>query len=53
MIKPLRTHTRCGTLATVFSTHEKELHALMASLCVLFEDLRIEIAGEAADDLEG
>jgi hypothetical protein len=53
MTKPRYTQTRCGTLAAVFSVNEKELHILIACLCVLFEDLRIEIAGQAADDLGG
>jgi hypothetical protein len=40
-------------LARVFSSRkeEKDLHALMACLCVLFEDLRIELGGQIAKDL--
>jgi hypothetical protein len=50
----LRTRTRCGTLASVFSTRsDKEIHAGIASLCVLFEDLRIELAGQTAQELGG
>jgi hypothetical protein len=50
--KPYETRTRCGRLATVFSRRaEKELHSLIACLCVLFEDLRIELAGQGARDL--
>lgn len=52
MATRLRSVTRSGTLATVFSVRtDKELHALMACLCVLFEDLRIELSGVQADDL--
>jgi hypothetical protein len=52
--KPLQTLTRCGRLAAVFSCRtEKELHALIACICVLFEDLRIEISGQSAIDLGG
>src|ERR1039457_6675668 len=50
MATRLRSVTRSGTLATVFSVRtDKELHALMACLCVLFEDLRIELSGVQAD----
>jgi hypothetical protein len=48
----IRTKTRCGTLARVFSTHtDKEIHARIACLCVLFEDLRIELTGQSAPEL--
>jgi hypothetical protein len=41
-------------LASVFSARsEQELHARIACLCVLFEDLRIELAGQAAQELGG
>ncbi len=56
MARPLSTQTRWATLERVFSTHndeDEELHALIACLCVLFEDLRIEISGQAASDLGG
>lgn len=50
----LRTTTRYGTLASVFSSRgDKELHARIACLCVLFEDLRIELNGQTAQDLGG
>jgi hypothetical protein len=50
--KPARTLTRWGKLASIFSPRtDKKLHALIASLCVLFEDLRIEMLAQAADDL--
>lgn len=49
----IRTKTRCGILARVFSTHsDKDFHARVACLCVLFEDLRIELAGQAAQKLD-
>jgi len=48
---PLGTRTRWGKLATIFSRRDTERHALIACLCVLFEDLRIEIAGQSARDL--
>jgi len=52
--KALRTQTRSAALDGVFSSgSDKELHALVASLCVLFEDLRIEIAGQVTSHLEG
>ena len=52
MAKPLEIWTRWGTLATVFSPRtNRELHALIASLCVLFEDMRIELSGQAEADL--
>jgi hypothetical protein len=39
-------------VATVFSNRSGEdLHTLIACLCVLFEDLRIEVAGIAAKEL--
>ena len=51
-MKPLRTSTRWGYLASIFSpSNDRELHSLIACVCVLFEDLRIEIAGISADDL--
>lgn len=54
MGRRLRTKTRCGTLASVFSTRrDKEFHARIACLCVLFEDLRIELAGQTAQELGG
>lgn len=41
-----------GYLASIFSPgSDRELHSLIACVCVLFEDLRIEIAGIYADDL--
>jgi len=47
-----RTVTRWGTLSTIFAVaYDKEMHALMAALCVLFEDLRIELAGQVEKDL--
>lgn len=50
--KPSQTQQRWGKLGSVFPPRgDKEFHALVACLCVLFEDLRIEIAGIAADDL--
>jgi hypothetical protein len=50
----LRTKSRCGTLASVFSTRGgKELHGRIGCLYVLFEDLRIELAGQAAQELGG
>ena len=50
--KPIQTHTRWAKLARVFSArHDKELHTLIACLCVLFEDLRIELAGMSEDHL--
>ncbi|MCU1340273.1 MAG: hypothetical protein JWO19_5854 [Bryobacterales bacterium] len=52
--KPIQTQQRWGRLASVFSAQSgKELHALIAGACVLFEDLRIEIAGMSASDLGG
>ncbi len=49
----LRTRTRCAVLANIFSVaRDKELHARIASVSVLFEDLRIELSGQAADDLD-
>lgn len=51
---PFETRQRWGRLASIFSAgSEKELHAIIACLCVLFEDLRIEIAGISEDDLGG
>lgn len=48
----LRTRTRYKTLASVFSTSgDQDLHAHIACMCVLFEDLRIELAGQAAQEL--
>jgi hypothetical protein len=47
-----RTISRQGNLSTVFSVaSDKEMHALMAALCVLFEDLRIELSGQVEDNL--
>jgi len=38
----------------VFPVHaDKDLNALVASLCVLFEDLRIELAGQVEKNLGG
>ena len=52
-MKPLRTVTRWGCLASVFSPRtDRELHSLIVSVCVLFEDLRIEIAGISAEHLD-
>lgn len=52
MAKPLRTRTRSGRLASVFSTvTSRHLHSVIASLSVLFEDLRIELNGMSAEDL--
>ncbi len=49
---PIETRQRWGRLASVFSAQsDMELHALIAGLCVLFEDLRLEINGLAVDDL--
>jgi hypothetical protein len=43
---------RQGNLSTVFPVaSDKEMHALMAALCVLFEDLRIELSGQVEDNL--
>lgn len=50
--KPIQTHTRRAKLARVFSSrHDRELHTLIACLCVLFEDLRLELAGMSEDHL--
>jgi hypothetical protein len=52
-MKPFRTATRWGYLASIFSPRsDREFHSLIACVCVLFEDLRIEIAGIYADDLD-
>jgi hypothetical protein len=49
-----KTIIRVGTLSRVFSVPaDRGMHALMASLCVLFEDLRIELAGQMEKDLGG
>ena len=50
LTRPIQTLQRWGRLTTIFSAGN-ELHVLIAGLCVLFEDLRIEISGIAADDL--
>lgn len=50
--RPFLTRTRHGRLSAVFSSRDWRLHARIARVCVLFEDLRIEIAGIAADDLD-
>ena len=51
-MRPQKTLTRWGKLGTIFSARsEKDLHALIACLCVLFEDLRIEINGISESDL--
>jgi hypothetical protein len=50
--KPIQTSTRWGKLSSIFSPRvDKELHALIASLCVLFEDQRIEMLGLSAKEL--
>jgi len=49
--KPLKTFTRSGRLASIFSVGPKLVNQHIARLCVLFEDLRVEIQGIAADDL--
>lgn len=50
---PLRTLLRSGMLARIFSVQtDRELHEIIARLCVLFEDLRIEISGLCAEDLD-
>ena len=50
--KPIQTSTRWGKVASIFSPRaDKELHASIASLCVLFEDLRIEMLGQSEKDL--
>jgi hypothetical protein len=52
MAKPTQTLQRWGRLRSVFSTSSNmELHAQIASISVLFEDLRIELAGISADTL--
>jgi len=53
MEQPCRTLSRSGRSHDVFSQSRDAvvLHSLIASLCVLFEDLRIEIAGQAATEL--
>ncbi len=49
---PHETRQRWGRLASVFSAgSDKELPACIACLCVLFEDLKVEIAGISEDDL--
>jgi hypothetical protein len=54
MARRYRTLTRSGRLASVFPVHtDKDLNALIASLCVLFEDLRIELAGQVEKSLGG
>jgi hypothetical protein len=51
-MKPQKTLTRWGKLETVFPARiDKDLHALIACLCVLFEDLRIEVSGIVERDL--
>ena len=51
--RTLGTRTRYGLLARVFPNDaDRDLHDLGACLCVLSEDLRLEIAGIAATDLE-
>lgn len=42
-----------GKLSSAFSTSDKELYALIACLCVLFEDLRMELAGQTAEEIHG
>src|ERR1700756_4122568 len=50
--KPKETRLRSGNLSNIFSVHiRKQLHQDIARLCVLFEDLRIEIAGIATKEL--
>jgi hypothetical protein len=50
--KPIVTRLRYGRLSAVFPTQRnKLLHQQIARLCVLFEDLRIEVSGMAAEDL--
>jgi hypothetical protein len=48
--RPIQTNHRWGRLASIFYAGD-ELNILIARLCVLFEDLRIEISGLSADDL--
>lgn len=51
--RQLATRTRWARLQSVFPrTVDRELHALVACLCVLFEDLRIEINGQIEEDLK-
>lgn len=51
--RPSRIQTRRGRLSSVFpASHAKVMHQHMARLCVLFEDLRIEVLGMALEDLE-
>lgn len=52
-VKPLKTLQRWAKLSGVFSKSDTKLNALLAPLCVLFEDLRIEIAGISSEDLPG
>jgi hypothetical protein len=50
--RPKETRFHSGILSKIFSIYtRKQLHQQIAPLCVLFEDLRIEIAGIAAKDL--
>jgi hypothetical protein len=52
--RPLGTWTQSATLASIFSVHtDKDLHALMERPCVLFEDLRIAVAGQVARNVDG
>jgi hypothetical protein len=48
-----RSYVRCGKLSSAFSTSDKELYALIACLCVLFEDLRMELARQIAEEIHG
>jgi hypothetical protein len=51
-VKPRITQTRWGKLATILSTRtDRDMHALIACLCVLFQVLRIEIGGMSERDL--
>jgi hypothetical protein len=51
---PVQTQQRWGRLAGVFPAQgDTELHALIVCVCVLFEDLRLEIAGISEDSLFG
>lgn len=54
MTRPTFTRSRVGRLTPIFGgDKDADLKRHVARLSVLFEDLRIEIAGVAADDLSG
>lgn len=54
MTRPTHSRTRVGRLKPIFGGEDDaDLKRSVARLSVLFEDLRIEIAGLVADDLLG